>query len=90
MVNRFEKYGCADVSFGVRWSKLYVDDAVVTSVWDVPEGITKGAEAISNNVCSVQLSGGTVGESYTLKNTVVLASGQTDCEYITIKVVDEN
>ena len=36
MVNRFEKYGCADVSFGVRWSKLYADDAVVTSVWNVP------------------------------------------------------
>ena len=90
MVNRFEKYACADVSFGIRWSKLYSSDAVISSEWDIPAGITGGAEKVSNNICSVQLLGGTIGESYTLKNTVVLAAGQADCEYITIKVVDEN
>ena len=89
MVNEFEKKAYADVAFGIRWSRLYTDaDAVVTSTWEVPEGITKKFDSISRGVCSVTLTSGTPGTSYVLKNTVTTRSGQIDCEQIIIKVVD--
>ena len=87
MLNRFEKYPCSEISFGINWSKLYADDAILTSEWEIPEGITGGEEVVSGSVTTVLLGGGTVGETYTLKNTINLSSGQVDCEFIQIKII---
>lgn len=60
-------------------------DAIDSTTWTVPAGLTKGAEATDLLNTKVELSGGTVGEN-SLLNQIVTRDGRTEQQEITIEV----
>lgn len=51
-------------------------DTITTSTWTVPSGITSHAESDTTTTATIWLSGGTAGETYTIVNQIVTASGR--------------
>jgi hypothetical protein len=54
------------------------EDTIVTSTWIVPAGMTMTSESHTTTTATVWLSGGTVGESYTVVNRITTAAGRID------------
>lgn len=68
----------AVLDYGFDWSAWLGTDTISTSSWDVPTGLTEGANGLSTQSTSVWISGGSVGRTYTVTNRVVTAAGRTD------------
>lgn len=63
-------------------------ETITTSTWTVPTGITKDSDSNADGLAVVWLSGGTVGQSYRVVNTVVTSAGRTDRRSITVSIQD--
>lgn len=67
--------------YSFNWTRELGDDTIATSVITIsPEGLTKVGDGIVSGAkkTSVELSGGTVGTEYTIRNTITLTtSGET-------------
>lgn len=50
------------------------EDAISTSTWTVPSGITEGAKAINAGFTTIFLSGGTAGQTYIIHNQITTTS----------------
>ena len=57
--------------FGIDWRDELPDDIITASTWTIPAGITKDRDTFHEFLTVVWLSGGTVGETYTLVNHIV-------------------
>lgn len=74
----------AELDYGFDWSDwLESGDEIDTSTWDVPAGITEIDDATrptthDGNKTKIWLSGGTAGETYRIKNTVVTDEDRKD------------
>ena len=93
--NIFRKTAAEVETFGIDYTdrlsnEIITNDAIATSEWTVPAGITQDSDAIdqSDTRAVITLSGGTDGENYTLVNVVVTAGGRTLEEEIVIQVRD--
>lgn len=53
------------------------DDVIVTSTWDVPDGLTQDSEENTDTTTTIWLSGGTAGETYEVVNEIVTTGGRT-------------
>jgi ABC-type molybdate transport system substrate-binding protein len=85
----FVKDPRARLDVGVDWSEWLEqeDTAVATSTWTVdPAGLTLDSAAEVAGVTKVYVSGGTVGEIYTLRNTISTAAGLIDSRSIRVAV----
>ena len=87
MPQRFIKDPDAVLDYVVDWSTWLGDDAIATSTWTVPAGITKDSSSNTTTTATVWLSGGTTGAEYTLINRIVTAGGRTDDRSIAIMVM---
>lgn len=70
----FEKDPTARLVYGFDWTEWLPDGhGISTSDWDVPTGLTYNGDQVDtdSDVTSVILSGGTKGQSYVVKNTIV-------------------
>jgi hypothetical protein len=79
MVNNTEDPGNV-LDYSWDWSLwLASGDTIQTSTWTVPIGITQTTPnpSISGNVTTIWLTGGTVGQTYTVTNKVVTSQGRT-------------
>lgn len=65
-----------------------IKDTIVSSVWAITDGtgLNIDTSTVNNPFTVVWLSGGTVGTTYTLKNTVVTSSGRTMVQAVKLKV----
>jgi hypothetical protein len=69
----------ATLDYKRDWSVWLVDDDTITaSTWIVPPGLTMDSETHTDKTATVWLSGGTLGESYTITNRVSTGQGRTD------------
>ena len=70
----------ADVRvFNIDWT-LWLNKlsaTIANSTWNVPTGLTDLNESNTALITSIKLSGWSLGNSYTLSNTVVTNNGQT-------------
>jgi len=84
----FTKDPQAVLDYAIDWTKWLdeVGDSIETSTWIVPTGLTKVTETNTSKLATVWLSGGTVGENYTVTNRITTAAGRTDDRSITIRV----
>ena len=84
----FTKDPQAVLDYTVDWTKWLdeVGDAIETSVWIVPTGLTKVTETNTSKLATVWLSGGTVGTNDTVTNRITTVGGRTDDRSITIRV----
>ncbi len=71
------------------WSVwLPAGDTIVSSTWIVPAGLVKDSESHTTTDATVWLSGGTVGEVYTIVNRITTAQNRTDDRSLQIVVRD--
>ena len=84
----FTKDPQAVLDYTIDWTKWLdeVGDAIATSTWVVPSGLTKVTETNTSKIATVWLSSGTDGTNYTVTNRITTAAGRTDDRSITIRV----
>lgn len=72
----FKKGDDETLDYGIDWSDILTDEGVTisSSTWDVPAGLTEESNSSSSTGTSIVVSGGTVGELYTLTN-IITTSG---------------
>lgn len=73
-------------SYGIDWSPFLNGDTITTSTWTLQSGITLVTESNTTSIALVTISGGTLGTTYTVKNTIVTAGGTTEVHTFYIQV----
>lgn len=77
----------AVIDYAVGWSTWLAEgEEITTSVWIVPDGITKDSDSNSETVAVIWLSGGTAGQQYGVTNRVTTNQGRVDDRTITLFV----
>lgn len=83
----FHKDEASVLDYAVDWEDwLCNEETILTSTWDVPEGITKDSDSKTDTIATVWLSGGTTGETYELVNHITTSGARTVERTITIHV----
>lgn len=59
------------------WSADLGADTIATSVWTVPDGLTKDSDTNTTTTATIWLSGGTLGANYEVLNRITTAGGRT-------------
>lgn len=67
---------------------LKTDDYITASVWTVPSGITKVSDSFTTETTTIWLSGGTLGNSYDVVNTITTNDGRTKDFTLTVLIVE--
>lgn len=93
MTDTYLKDTAADLDYVIDWSSwLESLETIISFTVTVTTGITlgTGAKAASQAAgkVTVWLSGGTVGETYTVQCTITTSAGRTDNRKMIIRVVD--
>lgn len=70
MAKKYKKDPSATLDYGFRWTTWLAGDIIVDSSWTVPAGITVVSESFTTEATTIWVTGGTLGESYTLVNHV--------------------
>lgn len=79
----------AVLDYGHDWSGWLIDgDTITTSVWIVPDGITKDSDSHDTTSTTIWLSGGELGKRYILVNRVTTTGGRTDDRSMQIDIKD--
>jgi hypothetical protein len=82
----FPKDPDAVLDYAGNWAAWLKGDTILTSTWDVPSGITKDSDSHTSTATLIWLSGGTVGQTYLLRNRITTAAGRVDDRTIAIKI----
>jgi hypothetical protein len=82
----FSKDPDAVLDYTGNWAAWLGVDTILTSTWEVPEGITKDSDDKTATTTQIWLSGGTVGQTYLLRNRITTAAGRVDDRTIAIKI----
>ena len=88
MSQQFTKDPDATLDYAVDWMRWLAGDTIQTSEWIVPDGLNQVSASNTPTKATVWLSGGTVGQSYTVTNRITTAAGRTDERSIIIRVQD--
>lgn len=78
----------AKLDYGWDWEDWLAGDTIDTSTWTVPTTLVKESDSKTNTTTTVWISGGTLGESYTVTNQIVTAAGRVDQRSFVLKIVD--
>lgn len=84
----FTKDPDAVLDYQIDWSAWLGSDTIATSSWIVPDGITKASDTKTTTTATIWLSGGTLGQSYTLLNRIATAGGRTEDRSIVIGIAE--
>jgi hypothetical protein len=82
----FTKDPNAVLDYSIDWTRWLVGDQIATSEWIIPSGLTKMADSKTATSATVWLSGGAVGQPYTVTNRITTAAGRTEDRSFTIRV----
>lgn len=82
----FMKDPTAILDYAVDWSAWLSGDTIATSTWTVPTGLTLVRLDFTPSQGVAWISGGTVGQTYFLTNTITTAAGREDSRMITVLV----
>jgi hypothetical protein len=78
------------LDYGVDWTKQMTRDAdaINSSTWIVPTGITQDSADYSPTMTKIWTSGGTAGQTYDLVNRIVTVANRTFDQTCRLKVRD--
>ena len=77
----------AVLDYGFDWSDwLSTAETLANSTWMVEDGLTEDSDQFTDTVTLVWVSGGTVGETYTITNQVTTSASRTDERSHTITI----
>lgn len=74
------------LDYQLDWSEELDTDTISTSTWIVPTGLTEETDSNSTTTTTVWLSGGTIGQVYTLTNRITTAGGRTYDQSVRLRV----
>lgn len=69
----------ATLDYSVNWSAFLAgsgDDTIVTAIWVAPVGVTVTDSGHSGGIHTGFISGGTLGESYTVTSRITTTGGR--------------
>lgn len=78
----------AALDYAVDWSDWLDTDTIASVAWTVPTGLTNDSSSETSTVATIWLSGGTVGNVYTVTCRVTTAASRVDERSFRIKVID--
>lgn len=84
----FNKDPNAVLDYTIDWKDWLGDDAILTSSWTLPVGITSAGVTFSSSTATVWLSGGTAGVSYSIYNQITTVGGRTEKRTFKINAID--
>lgn len=82
----------AVLDWSFDWSAWLAGDTIASSSWDVDGGdgaLSIESDGLSDSVTVAVVSGGTVGDTYRLTNTITTAGGLTDQRTILLAVMEQ-
>lgn len=88
----FVKDPNATLDYTVDWTDYLNGAAILTSQWIAPSGITVDSDVNDGQKATAYISGGVIGQTYTLVNRITFSSGGvtvTDERSIHINVRDK-
>jgi hypothetical protein len=74
------------LDYQINWTSRLDGDTISTSTWIIPDGIVGGDEDISGSTTILWLSGGTLGDRYTITNRITTAGGRTMDQSVKITI----
>lgn len=74
----FTKDPNAILDYTVDWTRWLNGDAIATSEWTIPDGLTKVTDSRTSKTATVWLSSGGAGQSYTITNRITTTGGRTE------------
>lgn len=82
--------GDLNIDYAINWSEWLQGATISTSTWAVEVGgggLTIDSESETSTTATVRVSSGTIGVTYTLKNTIVTSTSITKVGrlYITVE-----
>ncbi|MFY8163269.1 MAG: hypothetical protein ACOVKC_03430 [Brevundimonas sp.] len=66
------------LDYEIDWETWLDVDTILTSNFTVEAGLTKASQSLTATKGIVWLSGGTLGETYLVSNTITTAGGRTE------------
>ena len=85
---KFQKRSTAILDYQINWATWLGTDTIATATWTVPTGLTKSSQANTTTTATAWLSGGVVGQTYDVVNTITTAAGRTDYRTVQIIVIE--
>ncbi|MBI4907305.1 MAG: hypothetical protein HY820_27015 [Acidobacteria bacterium] len=82
----FTKDPNAVLDYSIDWTRWLAGDQIATSEWIIPSGLTRMADSKTSTSATVWLSGGSVGQSYTVTNRITTAAGRTEDRSFIVRV----
>lgn len=84
----FAKDPDAELDYSVDWTAFLDNEIIVASTWSVPTGIVKITESFTTTGTVIWLSGGSLGQTYSLVNSITTDSTppRKDDRTITIRI----
>jgi len=90
MSDVFFKDPLAALDYTLDWSVWLVGaETISTSTWTAQAGLTVDSDSNTATAATVWLSGGTVGQSYTVTNHIVSTGGREENKSFTVKVEEQ-
>lgn len=79
MATSFSKDPDAVLDYAVDWSSWLVEgDTITGSEWTVADGLTMDDDSFTDTSAVIWLSGGTLGERYTVVNRITTEQGRVE------------
>lgn len=82
----FLKDPSAVLDYVFDWLAWLAGDTIASSSWSVPTGLTLVRTEVTPSQAIAWISGGVVGTTYAVTNTITTAGGRTDTRTITLAV----
>lgn len=80
------KHPRAEKDYTIGWSDWLEGDTITDSEWLVPSPLTLFSEAFTTTTATAWLSGGVMGQKYTVVNKITTASSPPRVEYRKIMI----
>lgn len=65
------------LDYAIDWKSRLAGDAIVSSTWIVPDGLTQDQASVSGSRTTIWLSGGVVNQVYNVLNRITTVGGRT-------------
>ena len=87
---RLNKQVSAELDYEIDWSKwLETGDTIAASSWAALSGMTEVGTTHTTTTATIIVSGGTIGVTYALVNTITTANGLVDHRTIGVTVISD-
>ena len=75
------------LDYSINWVQPLATDTILTSTWTISDpSLVQTTATNTSTLVTIWLSGGTLNQTYAVKNTIVTAGGRTFDQTVNIKI----